>query len=151
MKKIFTNLTFWVLAAIVVGGLLGNFAPQLAIKMQPLGKWFIFIVTLFIYPIIFLTITLGISGMTSLKKVGKVGGKAIIYFEIVTTLALIIGVIVVNVIKPGNGFVTTSVKSVDISKYTSQAESFSWWSFLKHNLTIQVLLAAILFGIFLSK
>ena len=151
MKKLFTNLTFWVLTAIVSGALLGNFAPELAVKMQPLGKWFIEIVKLFISPIIFLTITLGISGMSSLKKVGKVGGKAIIYFEIVTTFALIIGVAVVNIIRPGTGVVTTSVNNADVSQYTSQAQSFNWLHFLKDNLTIQVLLAAILFGIFLSK
>ncbi len=91
IKNIFTNLTFWVLTAIVAGVLLGSVSPDIAVKMQPLGKYFIEVVKFFIYPIIFLTITLGISGMNSLKKVGKVGGKAIIYFEIVTTLALIIG------------------------------------------------------------
>ena len=151
MKKIFTNLTFWVLTAIVAGALLGYAAPDIAVKMQPFGKYFIEVVKLFIYPIIFLTITLGISGMSSLKKVGKVGGKAIIYFEIVTTLALVIGVIVVNIIKPGNGVVLSAVKGGDISQYTAQAQSFSWWQFLKDNITIQVLIAAILFGIFLSK
>jgi aerobic C4-dicarboxylate transport protein len=151
MKKLFTNLTFWVLTAITAGILLGTFAPDNAVNMKFLGDDFIWVVKLFIYPIIFLTITLGISGMTSLKKAGKVGGKAIIYFEIVTTLALIIGVIVANVIKPGVGVVTSSVKTADISKYTSQAHAFSWGQFFKDNLTIQVLLAAILFGIFLSK
>lgn len=151
MKKIFTNLTFWVLTAITAGILLGTFAPDIAVQMQLLGKWFINIVKLFIYPIIFLTITLGISGMSDLKKVGKVGGKAILYFEIVTTFALIIGVIVSNIIQPGNGVVTSSVKGGDIAQYTAQAQSFSWWQFLKDNITIQVLLAAILFGIFLSK
>ena len=89
--------------------------------------------------------------MSSLKKVGKVGGKALIYFEIVTTLALIIGVIVVNIIKPGNGVVTSAVKGGDITQYTSQANSFSWWQFLKDNITIQVLIVAVMFGIFLSK
>ncbi len=73
MKKIFTNLTFWVLTAITSGALLGYVATETAVKMQPLGKYFIEVVKLFIYPIIFLTITLGISGMSSLKKVGKVG------------------------------------------------------------------------------
>ena len=151
MKKLFANLTFWVLLAILAGALLGNFAPDTAVKMEFLGKRFIQLVTLFIFPIIFLTITLGISGMTSLKKVGKVGGKAILYFEIVTTFALVIGVIIVNIIKPGHGVIATSVKSTDITQYTSKAQSFSWWHFLKDNLTLQVLLAAILFGIFLSK
>ena len=151
MKKLFTNLTFWVLTAISAGALLGYFSPDTAVKMKSLGTGFIEIVKLFIYPIIFLTISLGISGMNSLKKVGKVGGKAIIYFEIVTTLALIIGVIVVNVIKPGVGVVTTTLQGGDIKAYTSEAQSFSWWQFLKDNITIQVLIFAILFGIFLSK
>jgi aerobic C4-dicarboxylate transport protein len=151
MKKLFTNLTFWVLTAITTGAVLGYISPASAIKMEILGKLFIKIVTVFIYPIIFLTITLGISGMTNLKKAGKVGGKAIIYFEIVTTLALIIGVIVVKIIKPGNGVVTSDIKGGDITEYVEKAQAFSWWQFLKDNLTIQVLIVAILFGIFLSK
>lgn len=151
MKKLFSNLTFWVLTAIVAGALLGNFAPAIAVQMQPLGKWFIEIVKLFINPIIFLTITLGISGMSSLKKVGKVGGKAIIYFEVVTTFALLVGIIVVNLIKPGSGIIAALAQGADVAQYTSQAQSFSWWHFFKDNLTIQVLLAAILFGIILSK
>jgi aerobic C4-dicarboxylate transport protein len=151
MKKLFTNLTFWVLAAITSGAVLGYVSPDIAVKMKVLGDWFIRIVTLFIYPIIFLTITLGISGMTNLKKAGKVGGKAILYFEIVTTFALIIGVMVVNIIKPGSGLVTSDIQGGDISQYVKKAHSFSWWQFLKDNLTIQVLIVAILFGIFLSK
>ena len=151
MKKIFTNLTFWVLTAITAGILLGALDPANAVKMQFLGKWFVKVITWFIYPIIFLTITLGISGMSSLKKVGKVGGKAILYFEIVTTLALIIGLIVVNVIRPGNGVSLSEIQKGDITQYTKQAQDFSWWQFLKDNITIQVLIAAILFGIFLSK
>ena len=151
MKKIFTNLTFWVLTAIAAGAILGYVAPDIAVKMQFLGKWFVKIITWFIYPIIFLTITLGISGMSSLKKVGKVGGKAILYFEIVTTLALIIGLVVVNIIKPGNGVSLTAIEKGDITQYTKQAQAFSWWQFFKDNLTMQVLIAAILFGIFLSK
>lgn len=151
MKKIFTNLTFWVLTAIIAGAILGNFAPALAIKAQPLNTWFINIVKIFIYPIIFLTITLGISGMSSLKKVGRVGGKALIYFEVVTTVALLIGVFVVNVIKPGSGVIVSLVKGGDITQYTTQANNFSLWQFLKDNITLQVLFMAILFGIFLSK
>src|SRR4029078_12865864 len=81
MRTLFTNLTFWVLTAIAAGALLGYISPATAHNMEVLGKGFIKIVTVFIYPIIFLTITLGISGMSNLKKAGKVGGKAIIYFE----------------------------------------------------------------------
>jgi aerobic C4-dicarboxylate transport protein len=151
MKKLFTNLTFWVLIAIAAGAILGYVSPDTAVKMDRLGKGFIKIVTYFIYPIIFLTITLGISGMTNLKKAGKVGGKAILYFEIVTTFALIIGVVVVKIIKPGSGLVTTNIHGEDITQYLKKAQSFSWWQFLKDNLTIQVLIVAVLFGIFLSK
>ena len=151
MKKLFTNLTFWVLTAITAGAFLGHFLPETALKMQPLGKGFIEVVKLFISPIIFLTISLGISGMGDLKKVGRVGGKAILYFEIVTTLALIIGIVVANLIQPGRGVNTTAVAGGDISNYTKGASEFSWWQFLKDNFTIQVLLFSIAFGIFLSK
>jgi len=151
MKKVLTNLTFWVLTAITAGALLGHFYPGTAVKMEPLGKGFIEIVKLFISPIIFLTISLGISGMGDLKKVGRVGGKAILYFEIVTTLALIIGILVANLIEPGNGVNTKAVAGGDISNYTHGAAAFSWWQFLKSNFTIQVLLFSIAFGIFLSK
>ncbi len=151
MKKIFTNLTTWVLTAIVAGALLGHFAPATAIKMQPLGKYFIEVIKLFISPIIFLTISLGISGMGNLKKVGRVGGKAILYFEIVTTIALILGVIVSWIIQPGSGVNTTAVKGGDISQYTTAAITFSWLKFFKDNITIQVLLISIVAGIFLSK
>ncbi len=151
MKKIFTNLTFWVLTAITAGALLGHFFPDKAIKLDVLGKGFIAIVKLFINPIIFLTISLGISGMGDLKKVGKVGGKALIYFEVVTTLALIIGIMVANIIEPGKGVVTDQISGGDISKYTQGSANFSWWQFFRDNLTIQVLLFSILFGVFLSK
>ncbi|MPR35537.1 C4-dicarboxylate transporter DctA [Salmonirosea aquatica] len=153
MKKLFTNLTFWVLTAITVGALLGHFQPETAQKMQPLGKGFIDLVKLFINPIIFLTISLGISGMGDLKKVGKVGGKALLYFEVVTTFALVIGVAMAYLIRPGDGVVTAGMTGTgDVSKFQQEADKgFSWWEFLKNNLTIQVLIFSILFGIFLSK
>lgn len=151
MKKLLTNLTFWVLLAITSGALLGHFFPSNGIAMQPLGKYFIDVVKLFINPIIFLTISLGISGMNDLKKVGRVGGKAILYFEVVTTVALLIGIVVAHFIQPGAGVNTNAIQGGDISKFTNSAEAFSWLKFLKDNLTIQVLIFSILFGIFLSK
>lgn len=173
MKKIITNLTFWVLLAITAGILMGHFAPRIALypvlekpwKMNLIGLEltvgvsfsellsgiFISVVKLFIIPIIFLTISLGISGMGNLKKVGRVGGKALIYFEIVTTVALLIGILVAWVIQPGSGVNTEAVAGGDISKYTSGAHDFSWLKFLKDNLTIQALIISIFFGIFLSK
>jgi aerobic C4-dicarboxylate transport protein len=151
MKKIFSNLTFWVLFAITSGALLGHFYPEKGIQMEPAGKYFIQVVKLFINPIIFLTISLGISGMNDLKKVGRVGGKALLYFEIVTTLALLIGMVVAYLIQPGAGVNTTNISGGDISKFTTGAKAFSWLKFFKDNLTIQVLIFSILFGIFLSK
>ena len=173
MKKIFTNLTFWVLTAITAGILIGHFAPDIALypvlnkpwKVNVIGLElsvgstfseflsgiFISVVKIFICPIIFLTISLGISGMGNLKKVGRVGGKALLYFEIVTTIALLVGIVVAWIIQPGNGVDTHSVAGGDISKYTKGAHDFSLLKFLKDNLTIQILLLSILFGIFLSK
>jgi aerobic C4-dicarboxylate transport protein len=151
MKKIFTNLTFWVLTAITCGILLGNFYPATAVKMKVFGDYFILVIKCFIYPIIFLTISLGISNMGDLKKVGRVGGKAILYFEIVTTMALLIGILVAHLIQPGSGVNTNNIKGNDVSGYITQAEEFSWWRFLKANFTLQVLLLAIIAGIWLSK
>ncbi|UOQ64576.1 cation:dicarboxylate symporter family transporter [Hymenobacter volaticus] len=151
MKKLITNLTFWVLTAIVAGALLGHFAPATAVEMDVLGKSFINVVKLFINPIIFLTITLGISSMGDLKKVGRVGGKALLYFEIVTTLALIIGVGVAHVIQPGAGVTTSNLNGQAVGQYTKQAGSFSWLQFLADNLTLQVLLVSIVLGMLLSR
>ena len=151
MKKIFTNLTFWVLIAITAGILIGNFAPATAVQMKFLGDWFINIVKVFIYPIIFLTISLGISNMSDLKKTGRLGAKAILYFEIMTTLALLIGIAVAHLIKPGVGVDVSLIRGGDISAYTKMAKEFSWLQFLKDNLTIQVLFIAIILGIVLSN
>ena len=151
MKKVFKNLTFWVLLAITGGVVLGIMSPQKAVEMEILGKGFITIVKIFIYPIIFLTITLGIAAMSDLKKVGKTGGKALIYFEVVTTFALVVGILVAYVVQPGAGVDTSQADSADISDYVSKAKSFSWLQFLSDNLTLQVLLLSIFLGSVLSK
>ncbi len=151
LKRIFTNLTFWVLTAIIAGGLLGHFDPTKAQEMKWLGTGFIDIVKLFINPIIFLTISLGLVGMGDLKKVGRVGGKALIYFEVVTTIALIIGIIVANVIRPGDGVVAEIAGNPDISSFSEKASAFSWWAFFKDNLTIQILLYSLIFGSVLTR
>lgn len=151
MKKLITNLTFWVLTAISSGALIGHFFPDKATEFKWLGTNFIELVKLFIYPIIFLTITLGISGMGDLKKVGKVGGKALIYFEVVTTFALLIGIVVAYIIKPGEGVIAGNLSAADVSEYADKSKTFSWLKFIKDNLTIQVLLFSIIFGIILSK
>ena len=151
VKKVFSNLTFWVLFAITAGILLGHFFPEKGVAMQPLGKYFIDIIKLFINPIILLTIVTGICGMGDLKKVGKVGGKAILYFEIVTTIALLIGLGVGFLFEPGAGVKTASVNKGDISTYSGAPISISWIQFFKDNITIQVLLLAIVSGIIISK
>jgi aerobic C4-dicarboxylate transport protein len=151
IKKIATNLTFWVLFAITAGILVGHFFPATGVAMQPLGKYFIDVIKLFINPIILLTMVTGICGMGDLKKVGKVGGKALLYFEIITTLALLIGIGVGYLLEPGSGVNTSIVAKGDISKYSSGSVSISWVQFFKDNLTIQVLLFAILAGIVISR
>ncbi len=151
MKKIYKNLTFWVLSSIAIGILIGYISPATGVAMQPLGTKFIDLVKLFISPIILLTIITGICGMSDLKKVGKIGGKAILYFEIVTTIALIIGVVVTYFIQPGAHVDISHIQKADISKYSKSAAAFSWINFFKYNLTIQVLLFAIVAGIVISK
>jgi aerobic C4-dicarboxylate transport protein len=150
LNIILTNLTFWVLIAIIAGVLLGHFSPQNAIKMKIIGDSFVDIIKLFIGPIIFLTIVLGISGMGNLKKVGRIGIKALGYFEVVSTIALAIGVTVAYVFKPGK-IDKTGLALQDASQYTSgTAENFSWLNFFLSNFTLQVLLAAIVCGIALN-
>ncbi len=148
--KITTNLTFWVLIAIIAGVLLGHYNPEKAVRAKIIGDGFISIVKVFIAPIIFLTIVLGIAGMGNLKKVGRIGLKSLIYFEIVTTLALAIGVIVAYIIQPGK-IDKSGLDIQDASKYTSgSGEEFSWLQFFFDNFTLQVLVVAIISGIILN-
>ncbi len=149
LKKILTNLAIQVLVAILAGVLLGHFYPATAVKMEIVGKTFVDIIKLFIGPIIFLTITIGIGAIGDLKKVGRVGVKALIYFEIVTTVALALGVLVALVIKPGH-IELAALQSQDASKYTGTEKAFDWWLFFRANFTLQVLVVAILFGVGLS-
>ena len=148
--SIVRNLTFWVLIAIIVGILLGHFFPEKGVQMEIVGKTFVDLIKLFIAPIIFLTIVLGISGMGDLKKVGRIGAKALLYFEIVSTLALAIGIAVAYIFQPGK-IDKTGLDIQDASKYTNGAsKDFSWLDFFLSNLTLQVLLAAIIVGVALN-
>ena len=147
--RITTNLTFWVLIAIIAAVLLGHYAPETGIKMKVVGDGFIKIIKVFIIPIIFLTIVLGIAGMGNLKKVGRIGIKSLIYFEIVTTLALIIGIAVAYIIQPGK-IDKTGLDIQDASQYTTSKADFSWLQFFLDNATLQVLLVAIIAGIILN-
>ena len=144
--KIFRNITFWVLLSIAAGIAVGILDPVHAMRLEFLGKDFIGIVKLFIYPIIFFTMTLGIAAMDDIKKVGKTGGKALLYFEVVTTAALIIGICISYVFQPGNGVDISQASHADVSKYEKGAHDFSWKIFFLNNITLQVLLFAIVAG-----
>src|SRR5580700_5394050 len=139
------HLTLLVFIALVAAVLLGQFAPATAIRMRFLGDRFVDVIKVFIPFIIFLTIVSGISGMNDLKKVGRIGIKALVYFEVVTTLSLAIGILLAYLVQPGrvNRNSLPAGKAPVISK-------FSWSDFFAHNLTLQVLLLAIIAGIILS-
>ena len=161
MRGLSRHLYFWVLVAVLAGGLLGYFAPATAVKLKPLGDGFIALVKMLIGPVIFCTVVLGIAGAGGMKKVGRVGGKALIYFEVVSTAALIIGLVVVNVIKPGAGF-NADLSTLDakaVETYAKAAANQTTTDFLLHLIPrtftdaftgsgdlLQVLLVAVLFG-----
>src|SRR5260221_13464066 len=111
-RPFFKSLYFQVLTAIALGVLLGHFYPQLGEQMKPLGDAFIKMIKMIIAPIIFCTVVHGIASMQDMKKVGRVGLKALIYFEVLTTLALIVGLLVMNGLEPGVGM-NVDVKSLD--------------------------------------
>jgi aerobic C4-dicarboxylate transport protein len=159
-KPFYTHLYVQVLTAIVIGILLGHFYPQLGEQMKPLGDGFIKLIKMMIAPIIFCTVVHGIASMEDMKRVGRVGLKALIYFEVVTTLALIVGLVVVNVLQPGGGMNVDS-KAIDtrsIQVYTTKAGQQSTVDFLMHVIPntivgafaegeiLQVLFFAILFA-----
>jgi aerobic C4-dicarboxylate transport protein len=147
---IFSNLTFWVLIAVIAGILLGHFKPAWGVQQEKLGTWFIAIIKLFIGPIIFLTIVLGISGMGSLRTAGRIGLKSLLYFELVTSIALLIGIVVANIIQPGK-IDKTGLQIQDPSKYIASSKTgIDWTKFFVSNLTLQVLIAAIIVGIALN-
>jgi len=146
----FRHLSFWVLLAIIAGILTGHYNPALGIKSEILGKGFIEAIKLFIGPIIFLTISSGIAAIGDLKRVGRIGLKALLYFEVVTTLALVIGIAVALLLKPGE-IDKTGLAIQSAEKYVQKAgNGFNWGNFLKENLTLQILLFAIASGIILS-
>jgi aerobic C4-dicarboxylate transport protein len=146
---IFLHLSFWVLLAIIAGILTGHFHPVMGMKAEILGKGFIELIKFFIGPIIFLTISSGIAAIGDLKRVGRIGLKALIYFELVTTLALVIGVGVALLLKPGE-IDKPGIAIQNAEKYVKKAGSgFSWMQFLQENTTLQILLFAIAFGILL--
>jgi aerobic C4-dicarboxylate transport protein len=122
MKINFKNLTVRVIIGIILGILIGFFFPEFGEKLKVLADVFIKLIKMVIAPIVFFTVVIGIGSMGDLKKVGRIGGKALLYFEIVSTFALVIGAIVVNIVKPGKGFNTSAVEGGDISQFTEQAK-----------------------------
>lgn len=163
MKHIFANLTFQVLVAIALGILVGILFPSFYTYAELISKSFINMISMLIAPIIFFTIVLGIAHMGDMKKVGRVGGKALLYFEIVTTLAIVIGMVVANVLKPGVGVQVPKGDIDKITTYTAQAGSINWIEFITHIIPknifesfskgeiLQILFFAIFFGFGLSK
>ena len=165
MKKPFYKVLYvQVLFAIACGVLLGYFEPKLGVDLKPLGDGFIKLVKMIIAPVIFCTVVHGIAGMQDMKKVGRVGGKALLYFELVSTLALVIGLLVANIARPGAGFnadlSTLDTKAVDSFAAKAHAQSTVEFilniipttfidAFAKGDI-LQVLLIAILFGFSLA-
>ena len=164
------NLPFYralwvqVLAAMALAIVLGYVDPARAVAMKPLGDAFIRVITMIITLIIFCTVVTGIAGMENLKKVGRVGGMALLYFEIVSTIALLIGLVVGNVVKPGDGF-NVNVATLDakaVADYAGQAKAQSVTEFLMHIIPttvvdafakgdiLEVVFVALLFGFALS-
>ncbi|MBL0386120.1 dicarboxylate/amino acid:cation symporter [Tumebacillus sp. ITR2] len=118
--RIFKNLTVWVLIAIVLGAVFGVLDPAHAQQLKWLGDMFIKMIKMVIAPIVFFTIVIGFANMGDMKKIGRIGGKALLYFEICTTFALAIGIAVVELIQPGKGFDTSKLKAADIASYAKQ-------------------------------
>lgn len=159
------RLYLWVLLAILVGGAIGHFAPDVGVALKPLGDGFIALVKMLIAPIVFLTVVAGIAGAADAKKVGRVGAKALVYFEVVSTFALIIGLVVANLWAPGAGFdVDPATLDADaVAQYADKAKEQTTVGFLLHLIPktfvdaftgdgdlLQVLLLACLFGFALS-
>jgi aerobic C4-dicarboxylate transport protein len=166
MTRFTSHLYFWVLLAIIAGGLLGYADPDTAVRLKPLGDGFIALVKMLISPIIFCTVVLGIAGAGDMKKVGRVGGKALIYFEVVSTCALAIGLIVGNVVRPGAGFNAdpASLDASAVASYAKRAMGENTTDFILHVIPatffdaftgsgdlLQVLFVAILFGYALTR
>src|SRR5215510_4394934 len=126
-KRHYQHLYFQVLTAIVIGALLGFFYPSAAVLMKPFGDGFIKLIKMLIAPIIFFTVVIGIASIGDLKKLGRVGVKSLIYFEVVTTFALVIGLVVVKTFQPGAGINAnaTTLDAKAVEQYATTAKSQS--------------------------
>jgi aerobic C4-dicarboxylate transport protein len=163
-KPFYLGLSFQVLVGVALAIVLGYLSPSVAVSMKPLGDAFIRLITMIITLVIFCTLVTGIAGMEDMKKVGRVGGKALLYFEVVSTLALLAGLVVGNLVKPGSGFHIdpATLDATAVSSYAGQAKAQSVVEFLTHIIPntvfdafargdiLQVLLISLLFGFALS-
>ena len=164
-RPLYKSLYVQVLAAVVLGVLLGQFYPQLGEQMKPLGDGFIKLIKMIIAPIIFCTVVIGIAGMEDMKKVGRTGGLALLYFEVVSSIALVVGLVVVNLFQPGAGM-NVNAAALDtkgIAAYTGPGKMVGTVDFLLNVIPssvvdafakgeiLQVLLFAVLFGFALHK
>jgi aerobic C4-dicarboxylate transport protein len=164
-KPLYKSLYFQVVTAIVIGVLLGHFAPAAGEAMKPLGDGFIKLIKMIIAPIIFCTVVVGIAGMEDMKKVGKTGGLALLYFEVVSTVALVVGLLIVNFVQPGAGMNIdpASLDTKGIAAYTGPGKMQSTTDFLLNVIPptvvdafakgeiLQVLLFSVMFGFALHK
>lgn len=165
MRRVVSHLTFQVLLAIVIGVLVGLDFPEFAPTAKLISQTFINMISMLIAPIIFLTIVIGIAQMGDMKKVGRVGGKALIYFELVTTLAIVIGLLVANIFEPGKGVVVSDINAdaTKVQTYQQSAQGMNWGEFFAHIVPknifdsfargdiLQILFFAVLFGFALSR
>lgn len=164
-RPLYKTLYFQVICAIIIGVLLGYFYPELGAQMKPLGDGFIKLIKMIIAPVIFCTVVIGIAGMEDMKKVGRVGGYALLYFEVVSTFALIIGLLMVNLLSPGSGMHVNpaTLDMSAVSAYTQHASTHSTVDFFMNIIPstvagafasgdiLQVLFFSILFGFALQK
>ncbi|SHE28491.1 aerobic C4-dicarboxylate transport protein [Lampropedia hyalina DSM 16112] len=162
---LYRTLYFQVIVAIVIGIFLGHFYPETGAAMKPLGDGFIKLIKMIIAPIIFCTVVVGIAGMEDMKRVGKTGGMALLYFEIVSTIALVVGLLIINLVKPGEGMNidAASLDASSVAAYTGPDQMQSTTQFLLNVIPttavgafangeiLQVLLVAVMFGFALHR
>src|SRR5678816_1431404 len=164
-KHLYQSLYLQVITAIIVGVLLGYFYPHLGETMKPFGDGFIKLIKMIIAPVIFCTVVVGIAGMEDMKKVGKTGGYALLYFEIVSTIALIVGLVIINLVQPGAGMNVdpASLDTKQVAAYTGPGKMQGTVDFLLAIIPntvidafakgeiLQVLLFSVLFGFALHR
>ena len=164
-KPFYKSLYLQVITAIIIGVILGHWWPETGAAMKPLGDGFIKLIKMIIAPIIFCTVVVGIAGMEDMKKVGKTGGLALLYFEIVSSIALVVGLVIINLVKPGEGMNVdvTQLDAKSVAAFTKPGQMATTTEFLLHVIPntvvdafaqgeiLQVLLFAVMFGFALHK